>query len=191
MKKLLFVFAANLFFLHAFACNCPTVALTKENLAAYDFIFTGKVVAVSGCSDDASVSFEIEKLYRGKSYREAQLKFDCTSDCGMTFSPGEEWIIYAKYVGYGKAEVKFCSFSRKYVADDKNDFVTPLHGMSYAMENEWLEKTLGVQELNVRNPEDDMHHENIHPSQQQALLYFGLGLAGLLVLLFLTKKFLR
>lgn len=173
------------------ACDCPPEAVNETTMRSYDFIFSGKVLAVSGCDKDAQVTFEIQQLYKGKSYATSSVQFDCLSDCQMSFVPGEEWIIYSDYVLYGQGQVKFCSLSRKKIADAKEDFYNISHGMDFESEKQMLLNIFGEQKLNVKDPKQEQHHQLIHPEGMQIVWYLAAGLAGLAAFYFLGKKFLK
>ena len=191
MKKLLlilFLIAGSDF---VRACDCPSDSLSEKRIQSYEFIFTGKVVAVSGCDKNAHVTFEIQELFKGKSFKSASLEFDCLSDCQMSFSPGEEWIIYSNYVSYGTGKIEFCSLSRKKMSSSENDFYTLSHGLDFESERKKLLSLFGTQEFNIADPKAEMHHELIHPDRFQFVIYLAGGLAGLLLIYFLGKKFLK
>lgn len=191
MKKLLLIFLLFAGWESARACDCPPETPTESAMRSYDFIFSGKVIAISGCDKIAHVTFSVDELYKGKSFASASLEFDCTSDCQMNFAPGEEWIIYADYVSYGKAKVEFCSLSRKKNAVNAEDFYQVSHGMDYNSEKNLLLKTFGKQTLNIVDQQATQHHELIHPKGMQIIWYLAAGLAGLGLFYFLGKKFLK
>jgi hypothetical protein len=108
----------------------------------------------------------------------------------MDFAPGQTWIIYATYKKYGEPEVDFCSYSRQQIPS-KDDFNSLIHGMSYDEEITWLQKNLGVKELNVQKAEDGQHHLNIRPKGYEALWYLVAGFVVLFLFYFLGRKFLK
>jgi hypothetical protein len=166
-------------------------AVDMKTIADFELIFIGKVAAISGCDKSAHVSFAVQKLFRGKCFPETALEFDCTSDCQMNFSPNETWIIYASYMSYGKAKVEFCSYSRQQFENDKDDYNTVVHGMTFTEESAWLEKNLGLQKMDEKDVQSEQHHENIRPQGYAVLWYLGGGFLGLIVIYFLVQKFLK
>lgn len=188
-------FLLALFFLFSgsalFACECTLGPVTEKSVEPFDFIFAGKVVAVSGCDETAKVKFTVSELYRGKSYATTELEFDCSSDCQMSFAPDEEWLIYAHYTGYGQAKVEFCSYSRKKFANPADDFNTVTHQMDFATEQAWLKHKFGVQKLNEYEIVEQQHHENLKPQGLSMLwvMLAGFGVLGLFY--FIVRKFLR
>src|SRR6185436_2562869 len=97
----LFIFS----FQKTFACDCEMATVSAESISKYELIFVGKVVAISGCDESAKANFAVEKLFRGKCFSATDVEFDCSSDCQMSFVPGQTWIIYATYEKYGEPKV--------------------------------------------------------------------------------------
>jgi hypothetical protein len=192
MRRLTFFLLLIFSFQKTFACDCKMAGVSMETISKYELIFVGKVVAISGCDDGtAKAYFTVEKLFRGKSFPATDLEFDCSSDCQMTFIPGQTWIIYATYAKYGHPKVHFCSYSRQQFPTDATDYNSAVHGMNFSAELSWLEKNLGLQKLNEKDIQSEMHHENIRPEGYAFFWYYGFGLLGLIVIYFITKKFLK
>lgn len=192
MKRIALVLFSSFYFLQGlFACDCKTIPLTKESIESVELIFLGKVVALSGCDKTAKVSFSVDELYRGKCFANVEIEFDCTSDCQMSFNPGQTWIIYATYKKYGEAEVNFCSYSRQLFANEKSDYNTVIHGLTFSDEKNWLHKNLGLQVLNVKEDAMNQHHENERPDGYKFLWYLGAGFFGLIFIYFISKKLLK
>ena len=191
MMRGLIVFLFIFSFHTAFACDCEMAGVSMESISSYELIFVGKVVAISGCDENAKANFTVEKLFRGKCFASTDIEFDCSTDCQMSFVPGQTWIIYAKYKKYGEAKVHFCGYSRQQFPDESKDYNTAVHGMKYSEELAWLEKNLGVQKLNEKDIESQQHHENLRPAGYEFFWYYGFGLLGLIAIYFITKKFLK
>lgn len=191
MRRLLFILLI-FSFQKMTACDCQMANVSMDAISKYELIFVGKVVATSGCQDgNAKVNFSVEKLFRGKCYPATDVEFDCSTDCQMSFIPGQTWIIYATYEKYGESKVNFCSYSRQQFSNETEDYNTSTHGMSFSNEAAWLEKNLGVQKLNEKDVQMDQHHENIRPQGYTFLWYYGFGLLGLVAIYFFSKKFLK
>ena len=190
-RKISIAFVFIFSFQQAFACDCKNVALSLKSISSYELIFYGKVVAVSGCDKNAHANFNVEQLFRGKCYPSTDLQFDCTTDCQMSFSPGQTWIIYATYEKYGKPKVDFCSYSREQFANEKEDYNTVVHGMDFSDELIWLKKNLGEQKLDVVDIQAQQHHENTRPQGYEFLIYLALGFVGMIVIYFIVQKFLK
>ncbi|GAB4142658.1 MAG: hypothetical protein Fur0041_17730 [Bacteroidia bacterium] len=171
-----------------FACDCKGNFVFNDSLfSRYEMIFRGKVVSVNACSGEATALFNIETLYKGKAYSQTELLFDCSSDCAMNFTSGEEWIIYANYVGYGKPKAEFCSPSRlKYSAADDPALLT--HGFTFQQEDSLLRATLGTVAFNEKKENTVPDRTLQYPDQKQFFIYTILGLAGLGVIYLITKK---
>ncbi len=175
----------------AYACKCDFVPVSMESIKQYELIFYGEVVAISGCDKTAKATFTIKELYRGKTFANTQVEFDCSSSCAMNFAPGQTWLIFSTYKKYGEAEVGFCSHSRERFAEGTEDYNASAYGMSFAEEQEWLKKNLGIQSLNEKSVEAEQHHENIRPGGSQTLIYLGVGLLAVVLFYFIGRKFLK
>ncbi|MFN8715267.1 MAG: hypothetical protein ACK5Z2_20635 [Bacteroidota bacterium] len=176
------------------ACKCTELKpLSKESLDGYELIFSGKVAAVSACTEEGrgTVRFMIDSLFRGKAYVECDVQFDCSSSCAMSFAPGERWTIYATYLKYGSPEVILCSHSRKIPAFGTSDFVTDIRGASYSAEAQWLAKNLSIIPLNEEKNEIMKPRELIHPEGMSMIWLLGGGIIGVLILFFVLKRFLK
>lgn len=192
MKKtglvILFIFAG---WFVASACNCPPETADEKTMQSYDFVFYGKVVSVNTAREKATVTFSIVELYKGKSFAETTLEFDNTTDCQMSFTAGEEWLIYSKYVAYGTGRADLCSLSRKKADAGGEDFYTVSHGMSFSEEQARLLKIFGKQALNEESQRNIPHHELLHPRGWQPVWLLACGVAVLFLFYYLVKKLLR
>ncbi|CAN5906116.1 hypothetical protein BH11BAC7_BH11BAC7_33720 [soil metagenome] len=176
---------------NVFACKCESQPFTMEGIKQYELIFTGTVVAISGCDKTSKATFTVNELYKGKCFENVAVEFDCSSSCGMSFQPGETWIIFATYKKYGEPEVNLCSHSRRKFADEKDDFYLQTSGLSFIDAATFLKKNLGIHAVNTKNVEAEQHHENIRPDGSQTLLYLGAGLLALVAFYFLGRKFFK
>ncbi|CAN5182028.1 hypothetical protein BH09BAC5_BH09BAC5_20830 [soil metagenome] len=178
-------------FLPTEACDCKSLPLSLDAIKSDELIFIGDVIAISGCDKTAKATFEVKELFRGKCFKNTIVEFDCSSDCQMSFAPGQTWIIYSKYKKYGEVEVNFCGFSRMKMKNANEDYNTIVHGMSFEDEVIWLKKNLGDKEINSKDFAQEQHHENIHPNGMQTLYYLFAGFLGLVVFYLLGRKFLK
>ncbi len=185
---LLIVFVS---FQHLKACDCKTVPVSMESIKSTELIFIGEVVAISGCEGTSKATFSVKELYKGKCFANTTVEFDCSSDCQMSFVPGQTWLIYATYKKYGEAEVNFCGYSRLQMESDKEDFNSVAHGMTFPEEVAWLKKNLGEQKINDAIQVDHPLHENIHPNGMQTLYYLMAGFLALALFYFVGRKFLK
>ncbi len=185
-------------FLHTFhftnACDCPsTPRLEKTYIEEYAFIFKGSVKSITPCNDGiAKVHFVLQELYKGKSPKEIDVYFDCGKECPMNFYAGETWIIYSNYAQVGKPDVSLCSRSRKLVDNEvqvQTNFIPSDY--SFEQEAEWLRTNLGIQAFLKENNGAMLSHRNELPSRSNALLLIGISLAGVLLIYFVFKKFIK
>ncbi len=173
----------------AWACKCSEhPPISKEQFTVYDVIFEGKVDSVSVCKEGFSTAyFTLSSLFKGESFPQNEVRFDCTSDCQMSFSKGEEWIVYAQYFKYGKLELNFCSRSRKkIVAGD--DYFEALNRMSYSDEQAFLVKTLGTKKVLGKKNETMPERVLIQPTDYWKLWCLLISLVCMYVIFYLVKK---
>ncbi|MGL4599560.1 MAG: hypothetical protein ACRCYO_18695 [Bacteroidia bacterium] len=189
MKRVGIFFLLLLVHARVWACTCDDlVVLSKAEVEKYAMIFVGTVTSVKQFEKEGVAHFKIEALHKGKSFPETDLYFDNATDCQMSFAVGEKWIIYADYRGYGQPEVKFCSRSRKQQNKQQD---TDVSGMSFLDEKNWLFVNVGVIPFNEKKKSPQDQRKLILPKGMQRLwLYLG-GIAGILVIGFLVKRFLR
>lgn len=183
--SLFFLLAA---FSSSYACQCEVIpALSKRAIEKYDVIFLGKVIAVSGKDDEALARFRIDELYKGEAYTEIEVRYDAESDCGMTFAPGEQWTIYAKWIEYGLPRTDFCMHSRREPLAGQQDYYEEARG-SYTQELQWLRDSLGVKAFIDPEAKKDLGHKNQLPDPTQAIVYTLAGLVGLAAIFFFVHR---
>ncbi len=189
MKYITMLFLLLLTQVHLLACTCEElVVLSKAEVGKYAMVFVGTVTSVEQFDKEGAAHFKIESLFKGKSFAETAVYFDNKTDCQMSFAAGETWIIYANYRGYGQPEVKFCSRSRK--QQNKSQDVD-VSGMSFSDEKNWLFVNIGVQPFNEKKVSPQDQRKLVLPKGMERLwLYLG-GIAGILVIGVLVKRFLR
>src|ERR1700741_2038291 len=109
MKKLVLLLILIHTSFTSFSCDCPSLPLLDlDYCGKFEIIFKGKVVSVSTCNEISSAKFKLSELYKGPCTEEIEIWFDCSSDCMMSFTAGEEWIIYANFFQHGKPRAEFC-----------------------------------------------------------------------------------
>ncbi len=190
MRIFFFLLTFPLFnFLTLSACECPPLKpLDKSYTDEFDLIFIGTVDSVSPCDKQAKAIFKVEKLFQGKSFEITEVYFDCSSSCQMSFTKGEQWIIYTNYAKYGIAEVDFCSRSRKKFINDSLDYFVATHILTFADEEEQLKSTLGIKTLKTES-NTQLQHELIKPKGYTLLWLVGISFLLLFVALWLFKAF--
>lgn len=133
-------------FTSVFACQCGSPEPLKiTSLSVYDVIFYGKVVEISEeCTEQSKVVFEIQEQYFGDVEKAQEVIYDCSSECGMAFSVGDEWIIYAQRNNYLETIVSLCSRSRKFFESENEDFYQYSLGNTFQEELTFLQSNFEV-----------------------------------------------
>ncbi len=176
-----------------FACDCPPIKkIDREGCEQYDVIFRGTVDSVSTCKDKATAYFHILDLYKGQLTEHFKFQYECESSCQMSFSKGEEWIIYSVSAREGKLQIELCSHSRKLMTGD--DYYAVTSGQSYADEMASLKRILGNKRIREEGDETNQgqyDHQNIHPDGYTKLWLLGVSLVVLLIFYYLFNKYFR
>jgi hypothetical protein len=197
MKRLIIIFFSILS-LTSLACECPPAEPLSKSLAdKYDVIFYGRVDSIKSCSADGigTAYFTIVNLYKGAAEQHVALDYDCTSECLMSFSKDEEWIIYSVYQRFDLLTVSLCSPSRKKVIIGETDHFEAISGKSFDDENNFLKQSFGTHsfsshnELNDRQKEMQPHNEQ--PSEPGKLWLLLISVLVLAAIFIVIKKFFR
>lgn len=174
------------------ACQCEMLPpLSRSMVEKYDVVFMGRVLAVSDNGVESKAHFIITEVYRGGLYKEVDVQFDAESDCGMSFVPGESWMIYGNWIKVGLPVTSMCTHSRKFSAAGESDFYITQGRGTWDAEKKFLTDTIGVQKFLDPADHKDFGHKNIIPSGMQALLYLGFGLGGLAIIFLVVKRIFR
>lgn len=174
-------------------CQCPVTVLNEAELAKYDIIFKGKIKELKLDKARSEAVFTVNELYKGMVSGEFKLLFDNEDECKLELRNGDEWIIYANYHQIDNAKLDFCSRSRKYIKNIKEDFFEATSGVSYDEEIAFLQTKLGLHKPLKKNP-NAVENRNIIPTSNQMIIGFICSLLGLLLFywifnrLFKTKK---
>jgi hypothetical protein len=148
LRNLLTILFCLALCLETIACQCPVTALNAAELAKYEIIFRGKIVAVKQCGDrPGEATFEVTELYKGNTTKNFTVIFDCGQECAQQLLEGEEWVIYARYKQINNAQMVWCSRSRKYFHNTREDFYQVNTGVDYDDEISYLRKELGLHRL--------------------------------------------
>lgn len=173
-----------------YSCDCPPLqTLNKEYCESSDLIFIGIIDSVSVCNEKAVAYFNVEELYKGKSFARCEINFDCSTSCQMSMSKGDRWIIYAYYAKYAVPEISFCGRSRKQFENSKDDYYETTHQLSFIKEKETLTALLGVQPLLQCEETSGVQRELIKPKGFTVLWLLLFSVAGLTIMLYLGKAF--
>lgn len=176
----------------AIACQCPITVLSLEECNKYDIIFRGKITSNSGCVDKKGEAvFEIIELYKGRINAAFPVIFTCEIECAQAFNVGEEWIIYTNYKQADKGVMDWCSRSRKFFKNEKEDFYSVTYGNSYDDELEFLRKNLGTYKTMKAREENQAGKRNIIPSKTQLIITLFISLAVVILFLQLFKKYFK
>lgn len=175
-----------------FACQCPITVMSLEECNKYEIIFRGRITINSGCTDKKGEAvFEIIELYKGRVNATFPVIFPCEVECAQAFNAGEEWIIYTNYKQADKGIMDWCSRSRKYFKNDKEDFYAVTYGNSYDDELEFLRKNLGTYKTMKAREENQAGKRNIIPSKTQLIITLFISLAVVIVFLQIFKKYFK
>lgn len=194
MSGIVKLFLASLFFLNSFvilACQCPLTTLGIDECDKYEIIFKGKVVSVNTCNNNFGTAvFELEELYKGNATKQFKVLFECGVECAMDFNEGEEWIIYSRYKQVDKALMNWCSRSRKFFKNAKEDFYTSTYGNDYYDELKFLRQNLGLHRFLVLKT-TTTENRNERPTTNQTILMLLVSLSAIILFYWLFKKYFK
>jgi hypothetical protein len=184
----------GLFFLSALlseACQCPVTQLSVEECNKYELIFKGRITKVIPCGGKfGEAVFEVEELFKGNATHLFTVLFDCNEECAQQLNAGEEWIIYTNYKQIHNAKMDWCSRSRKYFRNVKEDFYAVNNGIDYFEELSFLRSTLGQHRL-LSNKEPSAEGRNKLPDNNQSLLFLLVSIAVIVVFYVIFKRYFR
>lgn len=189
----IFFFVLLLFFKIEFAhaCECPLTELSRAECDKYEIIFKGKILSVAPCDNKFGIAvFEVEELYKGNATKQFKVLFDCNVECAQQFNEGEEWVIYSRYKQIDKAIMDWCSRSRKFFKNDKEDFYTATYGNDYFDELKFLRQNLHLHRLRVET-NNAAEARNLIPSKAQTLLMLFVSLTAIFLFYWLFKKYFK
>ncbi|MCX6296718.1 MAG: hypothetical protein NTX97_11765 [Bacteroidetes bacterium] len=194
MKKILSL-VLILFSFYGFACECPPSSpISKELCQNYDVIFYGMVDSVTPCNSKgfSTAFFTITELYKGNAEKNVKIDFDCSSACMMSFSKGEEWLIYSKYVKFDQLKVTFCEHSRKKYNDDSQDVFLIAAQRTFEKEKEFLKTTFGLQYFihgnDINKQENEIGPRNDQPSAYGKLILLLVSVSAMGIVYYVTRK---
>lgn len=191
MNKLFFLIVFLVVVTVSEACQCPVTILNEKEIAKYELIFKGKIKSVKlseGVNSEAV--FQVEELYKGNTTPEFKVLFDKSDECKIDLNAGEEWIIYTNYIQIDKAKLDFCSRSRKYIKNIKEDFFAVTTGISYDEELRYLQTNLGLHKLLKENL-NKVENRNKIPTQTEFIYILIFSLLGIILFYWLIRKFLK
>jgi len=173
------------------ACQCMLTNLSKQECSKYEIIFRGKIKEVVSCNNKPGEAiFEVLDLFKGAASKKIMVMFDCNDPCAIGFKEGEEWIIYSRYRQVNKAMMDWCSRSRKFIGNQKQDFYAVTYGNSYDEELKFLNDSLGLHRLLKEEPLTNADR-NKRPTVNQSIVMLILSLVSIVVFYYLFNKFFK
>lgn len=173
------------------ACQCPLTQLSKAECSKYELIFRGKVLSVATCKGKPGVAlFEIQDLYKGNLPNQFQMLFNCDEPCSSEFNVGEEWIIYTRFKQINNGLMDWCSRSRRFIKNEKEDYYVATSGVTYDQEVKFLQDSLGLHRLMKAQP-SNMQHRNQLPTQNQTIIILICSILAIILFYFLFNKFFK
>jgi hypothetical protein len=174
------------------SCQCPTTKLGMDECNKYDLIFKGRIDSVSSCIDKKGHAFfKISELYKGLATERFEILIDCEAECAQVLNVGEEWIIYANYKQATNAKLDWCSRSRRFIKNEKEDFYAVTSGASYDQETEFLRTNLGLHKPLKPLENQKVGEPNQLPTQKEFVVYLLLSIVGMVVFYYLFNKFFK
>ncbi len=175
----------------AYACQCPYTDLSLKECDKYEIIFKGKVISVTPCANKLGEAvFELQELYKGNSTKQFKVLFECDVECAAQFNAGEEWIIYSRYKQIDNAMMDWCSRSRKFFKNEKEDFYTVTYGNDYYDEVKFLREKLG----NHRFLQGDLNRDenrNVIPKVNETIVLVLCSLVAIVLFYWAFNKFFK
>ena len=188
---LFFIFFSNI---QGYSCDCaPQKTFNKENIeSTYKVAFLGKVTALTNHDGRPFIRFEVMEPYIGKIQKETEI-LDPNSDCSISFTVGEEWLVYGNYHEFGIAETNICTRSRKHFTSDSTDYFKATFGTTFDSDKEFLRKTFGVQPFLIKNKDEELlsHRELIKPKGFEMVWMILIGTVFLTIFSFVFKKYFK
>ena len=190
MKHFILILFISLVIKNGNACQCPLTQLNETELNKYDIIFKGKINAlkINGVNSEAILT--IDELYKGMVAQNFKVIFNYDDVCKLELRNGDEWIIYTNYNQIDNAKLDFCSRSRVYIKNIKEDFFAVNTGVSFDEELKYLQKNLGLHKLLKNNP-NRVENRNIIPTNNQFIIILLCSMLGLIFFIWLVGKFLK
>lgn len=173
------------------ACQCPLSSLNLQECNKYDLIFKGKIVSLKTCDErPGEALFELEELYKGNATQKFTILFECNNECALKLNVGEEWIIYTNHKQLNNAQLNWCSRSRKFFSNDKEDFYAVNYGNDYTQELKFLRDNFGLHHF-LPETKNATTERNIKPSLYQSILMVVISISFILLFYWLFNRFFK
>ena len=169
------------------ACQCPLTTLNEKEIAKYDIIFKGSLKSLKLNKENSEAIFSISELYKGLISQDFKILFNNEDPCKLELRVGDEWVIYSNYYQVDNSKLDFCSRSRKYIKNIKEDYYAETTGISYEEELRYLQTNLGKHKLLKNNP-NKVENRNIIPNNIQFIVILASSILGLLLFYWLINK---
>ncbi len=191
MKQII-VFLIILFsFQKTKACQCPLTTLGKAESDKYELIFKGKIISVKTCGDRyGEAVFSLDELYKGNSPKTFTVLFECNQECSQSFNEGDEWIIYTRYKQINNALMDWCSRSRKFIKNEKEDFYTVTYGNNYYDELKFLREQLGLHRF-LKIEQNDKEKRNKLPNKTESIVILICSLSAVVLFYWLFNRYFK
>jgi hypothetical protein len=172
------------------ACQCPISNLDEKELNRYELIFRGKLQNINLNERKSEAIFEISDLFKGNATKEFIVMFDDTDPCKLDLRVGDEWLIYSNYIQIDRVKLDYCSRSRRFFKNIKEDYFAEITGLSYDDEYKYLTEKLGFHKLLKQN-ENQVKNRNIIPSKMQFMITILVSLVAMVLFYWLFNKFVK
>jgi len=190
MKHIIVLLFLVLFLKNGYACQCPITQLNALELNKYEIIFSGQINQLKMNGANSEAIFTIKELFKGMIAQNFKVIFNNDDACKLELRKGDDWIIYSNYNQIDNAKLDFCSRSRLYIKNIKEDFFAVNTGISYDEELKYLQKNLGLHKLLKNNP-NKIENRNKLPTNNQFIIILLFSMAGLIFFIWLVGKFLK
>ncbi len=187
MKQLLLILILSFMSRLSFACQCPLTSLNEKELLKYDIIFRGNIKSIKFNKENSEAIFTVAELYKGLITQNFKVLFNDEDVCKLELRAGDEWVIYTNYHQIDNATLDFCSRSRKFIKNIKEDFFAETTGISYDEEIRYLQTNLGLHKLLKENP-NKVENRNIIPTSNQFIIFLICSMLGLIVFYWVFNK---
>lgn len=187
MKQRFFIFLFIFTYKLSIACQCPLSQLNEKELNKYDIIFKGTIKSIKLNKEKSEAIFSVSELYKGLIAQDFKIIFNDEDVCKLELRIGDEWILYTSYYQVDNAKLDFCSRSRKFIKNIKEDFFAETTGLSYDEELRYLQSKLGLHKVLKNNP-NRVENRNIIPNTNQLIIYLIGSIVGLVFFYFLINK---
>lgn len=172
------------------ACQCPFTSLSAQECDKYELIFKGHINSVQLDGSKSFAMFTVDELYKGNTASAFKIMFNDEDPCKISMRPDDEWIIYCNYYQLESAKLDFCSRSRKFFKNIKEDFFYSTTNVTYDEELRFLKNTLGLHKLR-KEQSNQAGNRNQIPSHRQFIITLICSVLAIIVFYWLFNKFFK